>query len=439
MKKIIAIFMVSILFLVGCNNNIEKDENMNNSNSIENNIDNENEQEVADVSTIEINGVIYKDINSIENDDFNNNYVYAESIKENNEMYVKLSDGFVLDDSRKEIDKVEILPSKIYTSDIENKYVFNYSGEIYYIPVEKCELGKDRIVYRNYGIELLKENDSIKVNDSIVNDVISGWDLRNSSKYNGELRYDDVSLCEAFLESWKITPEDIANPNKKYEIPLDEYIEHRSEYTHIFQVDFDDDAESVELIYSNGIMEHVHIDSTYPTYSIISYSKENGTKIMSNGIDMLWFNNILNYKNVFYGYEAFELDKIDNVICINENVITGYYIYDKEAGLIKVNRFANGEKLDNNGMKKLSETTFTLDEIHTVRIDENGNKYINAFPMYDNEYILDEETGEAKLNPNNIYIEGGTKINVINISESGSYIEFKTEDGEKYELNYFYT
>ena len=64
--------------------------------------------------------------------------------------------------------------------------------------------------------------------------------------------------------------------------------------------------------------------------------------------------NIFNYKNVFYGYGAFEIGKIDNVICINENVITGYYIYDKELGLIKVNRFANGERLDNDGIEKLS-------------------------------------------------------------------------------------
>lgn len=433
MKKFIVVFsLIAILLLVGCNNN------MNGNNSIENNIDNENEQEVADVSTIEINGVAYKDINSIvENDfNFNNNYVYAEPIKENNEMYVKLSDGFVLEDSKKVNEKIEILPSKIYSSDTESKYVFNYKDETYYIPVEKCEPGKDRIVYRNYGIELLKENDSIKVNDSVVNDVISGWDLRDSSNYEGELRYEDVSLCEAFLESWKITAYHLQNYS---EASLDEYIKRTSDDTHIYQVDFDNDLESIELIYSSGIEDHVHIDSSYPTYYIISYNKENGAKIASNGIEMLWFNNILNYKNVFYGYHAFELGKIDSVICINENVITGYYIYDKELGLIKVNRFANGERLDNDGIEKLSETKLTLDSVHTVKTDEEGNKYINAFPMYDNEYIFDEETGENKLNPNSIYIEGGTKINVINISEDGYMIEFKTEDGERYVLDYYYT
>lgn len=438
MKKFILILtIISSLFLVGCNNNIEKDDNMNDNNSIESNINNENEQEIVNISTIEINGVAYKDINSILDNDFNfnNNYVYAEPINENGERYIKISNDFVINEERKEIEKIEILPSKIYTSDAESNYVFNYKDETYYIPVEKCESGKDRIVYRNYGIELLKENDSIKINDSVVNDVIIGWDLRDSSNYNGELRFDDVSLCEAFLESWKITKEDVINYS---ETSLNEYIKRTSDYTHIYQVDFDDDSESVELIYSSGIEDHVHIDSTYPTYSIISYTKDDGAKIASNDNEMLWFNNILNYKNVFYGYGAFEIGKIDNVICINENVITGYYIYDKELGLIKVNRFANGERLDNDGIEKLSKIALTLDSVHTVKTDEEGNKYIDAFPMYDNDYLFDEETGEYKLNPNSIYIEGGTKINIINIGADGYMIEFKTENGERYVLNYYY-
>lgn len=450
MKKFIVIFsMISIVLLTGCNNNIiKKDDNMNDNNLIENNIDNENEQKLDNVSTIEINGVVYKDINSIlkNNLNFNTNFVYAEPINENGESYIKILNDFSIDDSKKEIDKVEILPSKIYSSDAESKYIFNYNNESYYIPVEKCEIGKDRIIYRDYGIELLKENDSIKVNDSIVNNIISGWDLRDSSNYDEDLRYNDVSLCEAFLESWKITEEDILNYS---EISLNDYIKRTTVYTHIYQVDFDNDLESVELIYSSGIMDHVHIDSNYPTYSIISYTKADGAKIASNNNKMLWFNNILNYKNVFYGCEAFEQNnKIDNVICINENVITGYYIYDKELGLIKVNRFANGEKLDVNGLEKLSVIPLTLALNHTVKISENGNKYIDAFPIYDHpeylydengEIIIDEATGEYKINYNYETIKANTKIYITDISDDGYVIKFKTENGEKYVLNYYYT
>lgn len=420
MKKVLVIFSImSLLFLTACTfNENEKNNDMSGyyGEQQEESGNNEKEQEIVNIPTIEINGVVYKDINSIEEQDFifNNNFVYVEPTNESGELYVKLSNDFIIEDSRKKTEKIEILPSKIFSTDVESRYIFDYKDEKYYIPVEKCEIGEERIVYRNYGIELLKEKNSIKVNDSVVNED------------NG------MSLYDTFLEYWRMAEGNSDNSN----------------YARIYQVDFDNNTESIELIYSNRIDSHIHIDSNYATYSIISYSKENGAKLASNGIEMLWFNNILDYKNVFYGYAPIEINDVDSVICVNENVITGYYIYDKELGLIKVERFANGEKLDNSGMEKLSKIALTTDTDHIVKFTKNGDRYIDAFPMYDHpdylydenwEMIIDESTGEYKLDDNYETLKSNTKIYITDIGDDGCTLNFETENGEKYVLYYYYT
>lgn len=451
---IIIIFIVCISTLVVLNNRNNTEVNPINNIVDSNMLDDTNladNKENADI--IEIRGVKYKNINSIPNAEksFDNNLVYAEPIRDESGLYVKISDDFFINeskevrkgefDSEKRITQIEMIPSKIYSSDEDSNYLYNYGDETFYIPVEKCNAGEERIVYRDYGLELIKKNDGIKINGEIASDVISGWDLRDSSYYNGELRYDDVSLCEAFMETWKINENDMSNWN---DTSINDYIKRRSEYTTIYQVDFDDDKDSLEFIYTSGIMDHVHIDSTCPCYSVITYSDDKGTRKFDER--MLWFNNVLNYKNIFYGYEAFEYgDKIDKVILIKEDIITGYYIFDKEQGLIHVDRFANGEKFDESGFKKLSELALTLDGKHVIKKDENGKNRIDAFPMYDREYLYDEngdivtnEDGSYKEDPNSKYIEEGTKIYIKYINEDGYSFDFKTEDGTEYTINYYY-
>jgi hypothetical protein len=454
MKKVIVLIVVIIIlicmsawiiFAYRSNNEFKQNDNNVVNNNSSNNTNITDMKDVNADDTIEIRGVKYKNINSIKNVEnaFNNELVYAEPIKDENEMYVKLSDNFFLDeekevqkgefDSEKRITQVEMIPSKIYSPDEKSNYLYTYGDETYYIPVEKCESGEERIVYRDFGLEVIKNEDSIKINGKIVKDVISGWDLRDidfSRVFDDELRYDDVSLCEAYMESWKISDKKIAFYDERDSsyANFEERMLEPQVFTHIYQVDFDDDADSLEFIYTSGIMDHVHIDSTCPCYSIVTCSDDNG--IRKFDVRMLWFNNILNYKNVFYGYGAFEYgDKIDNVILIKESIITGYYIFDKEQGLIHVDRFANGEKCDEVGFKKLSEIALTLDGKHVIKKSENGVNRINAFPMYDR----DDE------NPNPNYIEDGTKIYIYYINEDGYSFNFKTEDGTEFEINYYYT
>lgn len=84
-KILLFLFVMSILFLVGCNNSQNLD------NTIENSGD--EKQEIDNISDIEINGVVYKDINSIEenNINFKNNLVYVEPINKSGDFYTKIS------------------------------------------------------------------------------------------------------------------------------------------------------------------------------------------------------------------------------------------------------------------------------------------------------------------------------------------------------------
>ena len=454
MKKVIIAILVVLVIVctavfVVLNNKSGNDIKQNENNVI-NMIDNTNIiDDTSDIATIQINGIKYKDINSIPDveKNFDNNLVYAVPEKDNDGLYVKMSDSFILNDSTNHnvSNQRIILPSKIYSSDENSFYLYNYDNETYFIPVEKCLPEEEKIVYRDYGIEVIKANDSIAINGKITDDVIDGWDLREISNYNGELRYDDVSLCEAYMESWKISQETI---NEYSDVSLEDYISRRGLETNIYQVDFDDDSDTLEFIYACNILDHVHIDSSAETYFIMTYSKENGIKNYNDyDMQMLWFKNILNYKNVFYGFNAFEYGpKIDNLILVKENIITGYYIYDKDKGLIHVDRFANGEKYDEIGFNKLSKVAITLEGQHTIKKDENGKNFIDAFEMYDREYLYDEngdivtnEDGSYKLNPNSKYIEDGTRIYINYINEDGYSFRFKTEDGIEYTINYYYT
>ena len=467
MKKIIIlIFVVLVIVCIAAftiiNNkrvNSNKLEENSNINVVDNSsiIDNTNE-----VPTIEIRGKKYKDINyaSMSNVSFDNSLVYAEPTREGEESYIKLSDDFFLNDSKnvqtEEAEnrsvQIEMLPSKIFYPDENASFLYKYGDEVFFIPVEKCNSGEEKIVYRDYGLEVIRKNDSIKIKDKVVEDVIVGWDLRDvdfSSAFDDELRFDDVSLCEAYMESWKISDKKMEfydNRDSSY-IDFEKRMLESQAYTNIYQVDFDDSEDSLEFIYTSGILDHVHIDSTYPYYSIVSYDnrQSQGIRIFKEG--MLWFNNILNYKNVFYGFDVFEYGpKVDKLILINENIITGYYIYDKEQGLIHVDRFANGEKFDETGFKKLSEVCCTLDAQHTIKKDTDGTNRIDAFPMYDGEYLMDEngelilnEEGSYIENPNSEIIESGTKIFIKSISEDGYAFTFTTEDGTEYRINYYYT
>lgn len=409
MKKIILVLSaILLLFLGGCDEEFN-DEIISDGDEVI--------QLDKEISTIEVDGVIYKDINSVDNSNFNidNSQMYAiPLIDESGEKYIKISENFAINDERKEIEKIEILPSKIYALDDTEKYIIEYNGESYYIPVEKCKSGEERIVYQNFGIEILHESDSIDIEGSAINNVCSESTILNQ-----------ISLYEAFLSYWKITGESAKMPNI-------------NKFAHIYYVDFDDDSETMEFLYPSTIRE-IHTDNeAVPVYSIISYNKNSGAKLVSNGIEIYNLENVLNYKNVFYGYNAFE-GAIGNLIGVKENVIIEYLIYDKELGLMKIDRFSNGEKVNKDGIEKLSNVAFTLNGSYPIQKDYNGNKYIDLLNVTGHAgYIYDVETNEWLVDPSISILEDGTKIYITNIKDNGYELEIKTENGDTYIVQYKY-
>ncbi len=105
--------------------------------------------------------------------------------------------------------------------------------------------------------------------------------------------------------------------------------------------------------------------------------------------------------------------------------------------MIRVDRSANDEKCDETGFKELSKTALTLAKGHAIKKNEDGSNRIDAFEMYDTDYIYDAD-GNLIENPNPKYLEEGTKIYINSISEDGYSFECKTEDGTEYEMNYRY-
>jgi hypothetical protein len=408
------------------------------------------------VDTIEFGGVKLKNINSIKSDKLvlDENYIYKDPIVENEEEYIKLSDSFIaseyeeresefLDITPKGL-SVELFPKLIYTTDVDSIYAYAYNGNYYYIPTIKCKAGQEKIAYSDYGIEIIKENDSIKINDKIETNVIDGWDLRETahisdddpilSNGNTTLRYDDVSLYEAYTESWKL------NSERSFDLDIQSSGESSSEYTRIYLLDLDNDLDTVELAYTNMVMEGVHIDTKRPVYSLITCGEKG---IFKSQNDMLWFSNIKNYKNVFYAYDYFEIyNRVGKINSIEENVILGYYIYDKNKGLIYVDRFANGLKTDANGFAELSKIELTLDNDYVIQKDNN----IYGFGMYNHAPYLLDENGEIVTDEDGVYIlesnfeslSKGTKIHITDVFNEGYSITFITSDGTVYYLSNSY-
>jgi hypothetical protein len=158
---------------------------------------------------------------------------------------------------------------------------------------------------------------------------------------------------------------------------------------------------------------------------------------------MLWFSNIKNYKNVFYAYDYFEIyNRVGKINSIEENVILGYYIYDKNKGLIYVDRFANGLKTDANGFAELSKIELTLDNDYVIQKDNN----IYGFGMYNHAPYLLDENGEIVTDEDGVYIlesnfeslSKGTKIHITDVFNEGYSITFITSDGTVYYLSNSY-
>jgi len=395
---IISIALISIFSLVACDNKnnpdgatdslINKEQNQYESGN--------NKEEISDRRE-ELES--YKDINTIEIMPFviDTSLVEAEILTdEENNNYVKISDDYVLSgDFDKNIEnkyfdnQKEILPKKIYLMDDNRKCYYDYNGELYYIPVEKCDTPEEeRIEYREYNLVVYRKTNIAK----IWGEDINLW--KNYEEYYERTGYTDCIMDQLYTT-------DIAYPN----------------LNKIYEIDLDGDINTIELSIPSYCLEWDGVG----IYNTI-VSKRNDTKIMKYEIFSNLYGNIGNYRNVFYVWKRFYY--------VEENILLGYFIFDTENGFQYIDRLANGDKLNDNP-EKLREYELTLDEdmeFYKHNCDDYCGHDILGYDLYYSAWYHLDDTEKITLNK-------GTKIRIFDLLNE-EYLDtiIETEDGTKYEI-----
>ena len=320
--------------------------------------------------------------------------VYVDVWEDTSKKYVKFSDDYVLDEKWDENlhhkyfeNQKELLPKKIYLMNENANCYYEYNGQIYYIPVEKCETPEEeRIEYREHDLVVYKKNDIAKI-----------WNLEIQmyEKYD----FDDDEYFES-MNLLYISDLKYKNIDKVYEI------------------DLDGDINTIELSIPCYYLDPGDgIELT----SLVAMKDGDKTSIVS-GVDYFLCGNIGNYRNVFYS-NGFSRGLPFNMF-IEECYLVKYYIYDKEEGFITVNRLANGDKWNEN-IEKMNSYQLTLSEDITFYKANNelrGEEY--AYTTWPS---LDGETLERVL-------PKGTKVRLVTILDWATNSIIETEDGIRYKI-----
>lgn len=424
---IVLLLVLVLIFLAGCDKS--KTTLDLNAGNIETSDTELNLEENTILPSIEIDGMMIEDINSIETIkdlQLDEKYVYNEPMKdEKGNLYVKLTDKYYVEDEETvsvledEIRSRELLPSKIYSVDTETKYIYEYKDNFYFIPVEKCEIGEERIVYRDYGIEICKKDNKFKMLGAEDTLIPNYTELNLCIDGQHSEQYEVDSLYDVYTNMWRIVDYNVYKLECENEHiaakPMQEYIKSRVEkdWYKMHEIDLDNDLQTKEITYATQIF----YSETEPYYganickSIISHRNDS----LRTFYNIINFKNIANNKNVFYSGK--------HVLAIKENVILGYFLYDSNEGLIYVEKFANGENYENS---KISEVAFTLDRSREI-YDYNGERCISL-------WVFTAEVDETTEN-----LKENTKIFIYKFDEYMDGYYFKTEDGREFYLNTSYT
>lgn len=310
--------------------------------------------------------------------------------------YVKISDEYVLDEKWDENlhhkyykNNKEILPKKIYLMNENANNYYEYNGEIYYIPVEKCNTPEEeRIEYREHGLVVYKKDDIAKV-----------WDIEKQVYDRVDSEDDEYYVC---MDSLYISDLKYKNIDKVYEI------------------DLDGDINTVELS-----IPYYYLDPGDGIELTSFIATKNGEKTSTiGGVDYFLCGNIGNYRNVFYS-KGFSRGLPLNMF-IEECYLVRYYIYDKEDGFITVNRFANGDEWNEN-LEKMNSYELTLSEDITLYKEKNESEDEKCdYTTWG--YSLDDESLESLILPK------GTKVRLVNILDWATNSIIETEDGTRYKI-----
>lgn len=312
---------------------------------------------------------------------------YVELWTDESNKYVKLSEDYVLDEKWDESlhhkyfeNQKELLPKKIYLMNENVNCYYEYNGEMYYIPIEKCEKPEEeRIEYRDHSLVVYRNSNLAKI-----------WNLETKL-------YDDrEDFC--CMESLYIN-------DLKYK-----------QIDRVYEIDLDGDINTVEIS-----IPCYYFDPGDGIELTSFVAMKNGDEAsIASGVDYFLCGNIGNYRNVFYS-KGFSRGWPINM-SINECFLVKYYIYDKEEGFITVNRLANGDKWNEN-LEKMNSYELTLSEEHTFYKSEGE---IEGEKFEYKGYFVDEKE------PEKIILPEGTKIRLIKLLDWATNSIIETEDGTRY-------
>lgn len=376
MKKILPLFLTIILVwgLSACSN-----QENNNSNSNPN-------TPIIDQNNSNLSG---------EDSSLTDNLEYAPILKNgSDESYVNLSNTYQLQAKPNpnmlgklfETDE-EILPTKLYMTDINKEIFYKSSNGIdYSIPIEKCDDSKDeRIVFSDCNIEFYLNIPYIKVNDSLI----------KNSDYDNERYLGIMNSC---------LPNEI-----------------------IYRTNIDDDPDTVEYLIRYDVYDPG--GSTKSGREVIIVNNLTG-QIEEAGILVNVCGNIFPYKNVFFVGEFARGINLSNFF--DEYLVLSYYIYNDTTKKFEgvYNKLANGDdwfetssndyfySINEETISKLKEYPFTL------------NQDVGIVKSEDNYYKTQYELNFDSLIPSDLTLTKGTKLYIVDILDSYGNAICKTEDGK---------
>ncbi len=376
MKKILPLFLTIILVLglSACSN-----QEINNSNSDPNTpITNQNNSNLSG-----------------EDSSLTDNLEYAPILKNvSGESYVNLSNTYQLQTKPNpnmlgklfETDE-EILPTKLYMTDINKEIFYKSSNGIdYSIPIEKCDDSKDeRIVFTDCNIEFYLNIPYIKVNDSLI----------KNGDYDNE-RY--LGIMNSYL------------PNEI-----------------IYRTNIDDDPDTIEYLIRYDVYDPG--GNTKSGKEVIIVNNLTG-QIKEAGILVNVCGNISPYKNVFFVGEFARGINLSNFF--DEYLVLSYYIYNDTTKKFEEvdNKLANGDNwfetssndyfysINEETISKLKEYPFTLNQDVGI-VKSEGNYYKTQY-----------ELNFDSLIPSDLTLTKGTKLYIVDILDSYGNAICKTEDGK---------
>lgn len=376
MKKILPLFLTIILVLglSACSN-----QENNNSNSNPN-------TPIIDQNNSNLSG---------EDSSLTDNLEYAPILKNgSDESYVNLSNTYQLQAKPNpnmlgklfETDE-EILPTKLYMTDINKEIFYKSSNGIdYSIPIEKCDDSKDeRIVFSDCNIEFYLNIPYIKVNDSLI----------KNSDYDNERYLGIMNSC---------LPNEI-----------------------IYRTNIDDEPDTVEYLIRYDVYDPR--GSTKSGREVIIVNNLTG-QIEEAGILVNVCGNISPYKNVFFVGEFARGINLSNFF--DEYLVLSYYIYNDTTKKFEgvYNKLANGDdwfetssndyfySINEETISKLKEYPFTL------------NQDVGIVKSEDNYYKTQYELNFDSLIPSDLTLTKGTKLYIVDILDSYGNAICKTEDGK---------